>query len=554
MRVLTPDTVLTESERYRSLLEANGWTLKPGDVFIDKVLTSKRAGSTRFNDFNISNDTVIYLIPSALTGVEGIDIMNGGVWKTQSVKVRVLGDKPLIVKGTPSAVYSGIRLFGPKNFDVDLRCNLLKRGLIYNSQGVLKNHLIQFASDKGGNVKFCGWQAGGGGFTIRLFEFGSDTDPAHINTAGGLIEDFEIDGTISEGIYLGSIKKFHTLFKNLVIRNGKILNSGSEALQLQNLGEGCLVENITIGRTGTEFPSPFQNYQFGTLQVKAGGGSFKIRNITIENGGDPVFSLFSSAPVKDTAGILIQEGSKPGDVVEISNITSSRSKGSFLYQHNSCVNGAHWVFDDIQAGEITKRIAQDVGISQPYAFLADPAGTDKITFKSITTDNSLPLTGKAGAKFIIEKHTVVDKITQPTFVKPFYPGSEVFSYYQFYNQVSQRPFYNVAGQPVKFRAGDIVYFDQLGQPRRWFRSDRDQSATSPAPGEGFTEIVYDCDYSILDPKDVTIQLLTDQLKAAQEKIEDLHAQAENLNAVILNLENNLEQKTNLLNQIHQLSQ
>jgi hypothetical protein len=523
MRHVTTDTLIQDNETYRSFLEAENIVLKEGDVLLNKFVgTSKRTGSTQVdNTFPLLKpDSTIYAISNELKGVEAFELANTTLkkpWRVPSVKVRVLGDIPLTVKGNPSYPYPPLRLFGPQNFDCDFRNNLLgKKAVVVDCTGVLKNHLIQFEADGNPNIKFCGWKAGHGGFTVRILQ------NAVTSIASGLIEDFEVEGTISEGIYIGSIKEYHTIFKDFTIRNGKFINVGSEAIQALNFGEGSLIENITVINSGVQWVSPFQDYQFGTFDVKAGGGSFKIRNIYIEDAGQPVINLFSSAPVFVNS-VKMQEGAKPGDIVEISNIYCSGLKGQFLNLHNSCVNGTHWILDDIHVGGSTKRINTDTGRPAPYAFLYDVvSATDQVTIKNITTDNSLPLVGK-NPKYTIENHLIVESVPKKKFIKPM-PEGDVLAYYQTYNQVSQVQFYPVAGQPVKYKAGDLVYKDQTGTPRRWYKSNKDQLSNAEVPD--WTLIEFDHNYTLLPEGETeaeiikALQLEIDLLKAELQKESD----------------------------------
>jgi hypothetical protein len=519
MRHVTTDTLIQDNETYRSFLEAENITLKEGDVLLNKFVgTSKRTGSTQVdNAFPLLKpDSTIYAVSNELKGVEAFELANTTLkkpWRVPSTKVRVLGDIPLYIKGNPAHPYAPLRLFGPRGFDCDFRNNLLgKKALIVDCEGILKNHTIQFEADTNPDIKFCGWVAKNGGFTVRILQ------NAITSIASGLIEDFEVEGLISEGLYIGSIKELHTIFKNFHIRNGKFINIGSEAGQFLNMGEGCLIEDLTVIKSGTQWPSPFQDYQFGTFDVKAGGGSFKIRNIYIEDAGQPVINLFSSAPVY-VNGIKMQEGAKAGDIVEISNIYCSGLKGQFLNLHNTCVNGTHWILDDIHVGGSTKRINTDVGRPAPYAFLYDVVNaTDQVTIKNITTDKSLPLVGKS-PKYTIENHVIVDSIAKKKFVKPM-PEGDTLAYYQTYNQISQGQFYPNAGQPVKYKAGDLVYFDQVGHQRTWFKSDKDQQAVSLIPSEGFTPIQFDHNYTLLPEGDAEAEII----KALQAEIDSLKVQ------------------------------
>jgi hypothetical protein len=560
MRVLTPDTALTESERYRSLLELHNYQpFKSGDVLIDSVKNG-RAGSMNFQNFNIAENCNIYIIPHLLTGAIGIDVAASAGWKISTAKVRILGDKMPTFKGANDPVYSPLRFFGPKNFDCDIRTPVFKkRAFAQDANGVREHAIMQLSAEAGGDVKLAGWTLQNGGFCgVRGFEQGSETDASFARLINSLlIEDMTIDTVSAEGFYLVVRHKYHYLLNQTHINDCVFKNIGAEWLQHEAIGKDSIIENCTVGHSGTEWQGPFQNYQRGSAQLKA-QGSFKMRNILIEYAGDPVVNTIAVAPVTNSTGAIIQDGCKPGDEVEFSNIYVEKMHGAFFYQNASCKNGTHWIFDNIHLGEVTKRVNEDTQTvipKPPYAYFLDPAGTDRVTLKNIYTDGSFPLTGKAVSKFTIEGHTV-QEVVKPKYVKG-HNGADVISYQQFYNQFSQPSdtiYYPVKGQPTKFREGDIVYHYAPGIATTHWRVPKDITASEPAPTveAGFEPILNDFDLSqtpdsplyniagvqepIIDPKDVTIELLTDQLKAAQEMIEALHVHTEKLNATIESLE------------------
>lgn len=491
---VTAASLAQDTEKYKNLLGPNGWTLNENDFLINSFSSGKRAGSMDCSSFmpKLQDTSVIYVCVEDLPGITGLDIADNGGWHVKKTKVRFLGENICKVKTDHTSSYAPIRLFGPKEFICQFETKQNPIALDVNGEGILKNHGIMFSTEKNGSWHLSGFRVGGGGFTgLRIFEGGSDSDVNYISNTSGILTNFFIHDTISEGIYLGSIKKYHTRFVNTTISQGFFINCGSEFGQWQNIGEGTVIENLTAINTGCEFPSPFQNNQVGGMQIKAGGGSFTVRNIYIENGGQPVINFFASAPVKDSTGKIIQEGCKPGDVYTIENIVSPKSKGHFLYVHKSCANGAEWVLDKIYCGGVTKRIATDTETTQPYAFLFDVPGevTDKLTIKSITHDGSLPLKGKNGQKYNILSEST-DTIAFAEFVKPML-CTDVVAFYDVYNQVSQAGWsYPVAGQPVKFRDQDLTYKNILGQPKEWFRVTANGTSRDPI----FEKTVWESDH------------------------------------------------------------
>jgi hypothetical protein len=503
MRHITADTLVQDNNTYREFLEPNGWAMEEGDYLINKFVGSgKRTGTTSADNTMplLRDGSTIWIDPIAIKGVEGIDITNstlGRPWRIKNVRVRIIPSAQLYGKGNPSSSYAPVRLFGPEFFDCDLRSvqfpadDLSDTGCLpmyFSADGVLKNMIIQFSADgPTPYVKFKGWGAGGGGFAgLRLFE------SAVHRVVSGEVTHFVVKDTRSESMYIGSIKPVHTKFRHFLLGNGLLINAGSEALQLQNFGEGCVVEDITILHTGTEWISPFQNFQRGTLQIKAGGGSFKVRRIYVCGYGGPAVILFSAGTYTDPNTGNIYEGVKPGDKIELTDLYFTDGNGPLLQVDKSNVHGAEWVFDNVHVGMAHGRAETDTNSKLNYAYLNDVfTATDKVTFRSITTDTALPLVGKYG-KYEILDHRVVNEVVRPTYDRaPFKRDEQVMGYYHTYNQVSQTQFYPTAGEPVKYRKGDIVYYDVSGKPRTWFKSLADQLGNEGSPGDGWEQLFWD---------------------------------------------------------------
>lgn len=494
---VTTESLSQDTARYQQALDSNNWKLKVNDYLINTLASDKTAGTmdAKTKMPSLTDDSIIYICVDDLTGIARLDVASNNGWHVNNAQIRILGTKQLEVKANTNSSYGPVRLLGPKgHFHCQFENAQGIRPFIVNTEGLHGNHAILFGKEKGGTFHLSGFNSGGGRvFTgLRAFEPGHDSDVNFINTVnGGVIENFEIHDTESEGIYLGSIKKFHTLFKNVHIHQGMFRNIGSEFFQGQNLGSGCIVENLTAVFTGTAFPSPFQNNQVGAMQIKAGGGNFTVRNIYVENAGQPVLNLFASLPVKDSTGKVIQEGCNPGDVATIENIVAPKIKGNLLYVHQSCASGMTWNLDKLYAGRVTKRIANDTGIAQPYAYLYDVPGavTDIINIKSITTDGSIPLRGKNGQKYNITEERV-EAVEYAKFVKPV-ECTDVLTFYNVYNEVSQTQFYPVAGQPVKYKEGDICFKNPEHNPREWFNVIRNGTSQNT---DIFVPTTWESDY------------------------------------------------------------
>lgn len=468
MKHVTESNVAQYNEEYKDILTLNNETIKVNDYIFDSFRNDGvTVGTTQAAKElpNLTDDSTIWIVAHKVKGLTNLWLTNTTLkepWHINKVRVRNLSLEPIKVKGDPTSSHSPVRLVGPRHFDVDLRGKQFKYGLDVDTTG-FKNHMSIYLDADGplSYIKFNGWSAGGGSFAgLRLCE------PPIDRIVSGEIQDFLIHDTLSECIYAGSIKETYALFNNFTIRNGALINAGSEPLQLQNFGEGCVVEDLTAIHSGVEWPSPFQNYQRGSFQFKAGGGNVKIRRLLFVGYGSPAIILFSSDKVK------------PGDKIEFSDIYFTNGNGPLLQVDKSCTKGAEWTFTNIHVGKANCRVEKDTNSKMPYAYLNDVfTATDKVIFNSITTDGALPLTGKPSANYIIKSHLLTDNIVQPKFKQaPFQVGEQVFNYYHVYNEVSQQQFYPTAGQPVKYYKGDVVQYKGL-----WYKAKQECLGSSLGP-------------------------------------------------------------------------
>lgn len=131
------------------------------------------------------------------------------------------------------------------------------------------------------------------------------------NTASAVMEacklhDLYIHDTLSEGMYIGSTQaQPQHQIRDWEIWNNRILRSGTEALQLGQLGGNNHVHHNVIGPAAIDWRSAFQTYQDGNLQVSMREGHLLLeKNLFIGSAGTH-FILFTRPIAGDaTAGNL----------------------------------------------------------------------------------------------------------------------------------------------------------------------------------------------------------------------------------------------------------
>lgn len=111
------------------------------------------------------------------------------------------------------------------------------------------------------------------------------------------LHDVYIHDVGSEGIYFGSTQpQPQHSFENLRVHDNRFLRTGTEALQLGQLGEGCEIHHNVIGPAAIRWRSAFAHYQNGNVQYgQRYGSSFFHHNVVI--GAGDLFVEFFPQPV-----------------------------------------------------------------------------------------------------------------------------------------------------------------------------------------------------------------------------------------------------------------
>lgn len=159
------------------------------------------------------------------------------------------------------------------------------------------------------------------------------TDNQPTATMDGVkLHDLYIHDAESEGMYIGNTGATDSqhLFTNLEIYNNRVLRSGTEGIQLTNMGDGLNVHHNVVAMCALDWKDPFQMWQDGCFQYSQRSGSAEIHHNVFIGGASKTmeFGLTSATG----------ESLEPNDEVWIHDNYFSHGRNLFSYIHNSAKN------------------------------------------------------------------------------------------------------------------------------------------------------------------------------------------------------------------------
>lgn len=174
-------------------------------------------------------------------------------------------------------------------------------------------------------------QVGFAGMTVKTDDDGSAT-MSHVS-----IHDTYIHDTLSEGYYIGSTQSQpqHQI-KNLSLYNNRVIRSGTEAIQLGQLGGDVAIYNNVFALSAVHWKDSFQPWQDGNLQIGNRTGSLTIENnVFIGAAGNIAFS---------SAHQIAGDTYPPLSTILFKNNYFSSSRNLFFYLRNDQIPGLHYQF------------------------------------------------------------------------------------------------------------------------------------------------------------------------------------------------------------------
>lgn len=204
------------------------------------------------------------------------------------------------------------------------------------------------------------------------------------------IHDLYVHDVGSEGIYLGSTQaQPQHAFEELRIHDNRLLRTGTEALQVGQLGSGCEVHHNVVGPGAVRWRSAFAQYQDGNVQYGQRYGSSSFHHNVVIGTGDLFVELFPTRVDGDPRAA--------GDTVTFSENYFADTSSSGVYTHavdtgatlrfeRNAFRGFRFTYDTVYpsaaapaqvfgvgAGSKDVHVLRDNVVDGPYPFLAWPS-------------------------------------------------------------------------------------------------------------------------------------------------------------------------------------
>ena len=129
---------------------------------------------------------------------------------------------------------------------------------------------------------------------LRLLTSRAAGEPAQ-PMANVRVHDTYVHDIDSEGFYFGwTGQPPSNLFPNLHVYNNRIVRTGSETLQVQDLGDGTRIHHNLLAYGGLRWLDNFGPYQDGNNQLLAREGTIEIDHNIVLGGAGTLINFFSS--------------------------------------------------------------------------------------------------------------------------------------------------------------------------------------------------------------------------------------------------------------------
>ncbi|AKF86928.1 hypothetical protein MFUL124B02_35800 [Myxococcus fulvus 124B02] len=114
------------------------------------------------------------------------------------------------------------------------------------------------------------------------------------------LHDLYIHDTASEAIYFGSTQGAPTpLASNLKVYNNRLVRTGSEALQIQSLGDGAEVHHNVFAFGAIDWRAVFQQYQDNNSQATVRSGRIRFHHNVFVGGAGALLNFFAQPETGD---------------------------------------------------------------------------------------------------------------------------------------------------------------------------------------------------------------------------------------------------------------
>jgi hypothetical protein len=213
------------------------------------------------------------------------------------------------------------------------------------------------------------------------------------------VHDLYVHDTGSEGIYFGSTQaQPQHSFESLRIYDNRFLRTGTEALQVGQMGDDCEIHHNVLGPGAVRWRSAFADYQDGNVQYGQRYGNSSFHHNIVIGTGDLFVEFFPT--------VVDGDPRSPDDTVSFADNYFSDTSASGVYTHadNTGVNlhfernlfrGFHWTYPEVHPDATEPVQVFGVGSNSPNPHLLRDNIADspypflKWTFPSVTEENNV---------------------------------------------------------------------------------------------------------------------------------------------------------------------
>jgi hypothetical protein len=213
------------------------------------------------------------------------------------------------------------------------------------------------------------------------------------------VHDLYVHDTGSEGIYFGSTQaQPQHSFESLRIYDNRFLRTGTEALQVGQMGDDCEIHHNVLGPGAVRWRSAFADYQDGNVQYGQRYGNSSFHHNIVIGTGDLFVEFFPT--------VVDGDPRSPDDSVIFADNYFSDTSASGVYTHadNTGVNihfernllrGFHWTYPEVHPDATEPVQVFGVGSNSPNPHLLRDNIADspypflKWTFPSVTEENNV---------------------------------------------------------------------------------------------------------------------------------------------------------------------
>ncbi|MEM8931641.1 MAG: hypothetical protein AAGE94_10715 [Acidobacteriota bacterium] len=279
------------------------------------------------------------------------------------------------------------------------------------------------------------------GFAGMLIKTDDDGDATMANVR---IHDNYIHDVGSEGFYIGSTQgePQHT-FTGLRLYNNRVIRTGTEALQLGQLGDDCEIFNNVFLFGAIDWKNPFQNFQDNNTQHGGRFGDISIHHNLFIGGASHFLIFFGQDRTGDTH--------TPGDTQRIEHNYFSHGRNTGVYVHSAGDGVSTYRFADNAFRELDFQYGE-----------LNPSATDHdAIFRIFNTANPIELVDNrwqggetfahiTGGASVTQSGNVNGPIAPVDFIDSGFPADFDYLRLEIWTDVTS------SGDPVEYQTGDYV--------------------------------------------------------------------------------------------------